>query len=182
MYMSKSTRYGGLIRYYPPTESIPSHESYLETQATSLPEARGKLIDGAMKTSHAQGVSIAWAGEANVAKAIRSLPQRVPKPRFVVTPELQLEVDKIPEAVQVRIKDAMNRGVLSITNKILKRKHKTKFNKPHKALTGSWLATTPSTTPPPSQAKDYSKYSKIFSAESMEKAAAATTFSKGSGL
>lgn len=154
----RMTSYGGLVRYYD-EGSKSGYESFLQVSAYTEPEARNKMLDGALKTSACTGVSIIWSGTMAEARAID-------------------EQETVSMNVQERVTDAMKRGVLKITAKILKRKHKSR--------NGTQLALVPEdTTISEEKARvttSYVNYQNMLTVEMMEKAAVTGTYTKGDGL
>jgi len=154
----RMTSYGGLVRYYD-EGSKSGYESFLQVSAYTEPEARNKMLDGALKTSACTGVSIIWSGTMAEARAID-------------------EQETVSMNVQERVTDAMKRGVLKITAKILKRKYKSR--------NGTQLALVPNdTTISEEKARvttSYVNYQNMLTVEMMEKAAVTGTYTKGDGL
>jgi len=154
----RMTSYGGLVRFYD-EGSKSGYESFLQVSAYTEPEARNKMLDGALKTSACTGVSIIWSGTMAEARAID-------------------EQETVSMNVQERVTDAMKRGVLKITAKILKRKYKSR--------NGTQLALVPNdTTISEEKARvttSYVNYQNMLTVEMMEKAAVTGTYTKGDGL
>ena len=163
----RMTSYGGLVRYYD-EGSKSGYESFLQVSAYTEPEARNKMLDGALKTSACTGVSIIWSGTMAEARAID-------------------EQETVSMNVQERVTDAMKRGVLKITAKILKRKYKSR--------NGTQLALVPEDTTISEEGvfkyigeekarvtTSYVNYQNMLTVEMMEKAAVTGTYTKGDGL